>query len=200
MTDIVKYILVGLALVVAIFLWLQWSYPVLYERGISPQQIQQWSVIALENWHLSGSFYELAFQGKAAIGSTAYGPTVLILLGEGQVRVEPSQAQKTGKLTLGSQPRMELMALKAFQGAFSQGYLRLSPQDPQWPQGALLKDPEAQKEAQTIHQEKLPRYLSAGDKVRIPQRGVRVLELETEQGALLLLDSPRQTAVYWLSP
>lgn len=172
----------------------------LYERGIPPQQIQQWGVIALENWRFSDSFYELAFQGKAVIGSTAYGPTVLILLGKGQVRVEPSQAQKTGKLTLGPQPRMEHMALKAFQGAFFRGYLRLSPRDHAWPQGSAVDDSEAYKEAQILHQEKLPRYLSAGDKVRIPQLGVRVLELETEQGALLLLDSPRQTAVYWLSP
>lgn len=189
----------GLLLLVG-WIWIQWGHPVLYERGIPPQEIDRWGVLDLEEWSISSPFYELTFQGKGVVGFTAHGPTVLVLLGEGKVHIVPEHAQRTGRLVPGPPPKLQPEPLPEVEVPFARGYLRLSPGDPAWPQGPPLEDPEAQQEAQALHAEKLPRYLSAGDRVRIPQKGVRVLELETEEGPLLVLDSPKQTAVYWIIP
>ncbi len=202
MSKVLLVLMVVLAVVIGFVLW-QIGYPVLYVRSIPPQQVSRWQVLALDGWTISGSFYQLTFQGKGILGYTAFGPTVLVLLGEGQVRVLPAQAKQTGRLVLGPPPKLKSGPLPESEitALFARGYLRLHPEDSAWPRDfPQQEDVQALQEAQALHTEKLPRYLSAGDQVRIPQLAVRVIELETTQGSLLLLDSPRQTAVYWLSP
>lgn len=197
-------LVVFLVLVVAFWLWRQWSHPVLYIRTLPPQEIGAWQALSLEGWELRGGFYTLRFQGAGVVGSTPAGPTVLVLIGDGRVRVDPSQAQRSGRLSPGPPPRLEVKPLERIDVPFTRGYLRLHPHDPAWPRRPWPESPEPEpallQEAQTLHAEKLPRYLSSGDRVRIPKPRVRVLELETASGPLLLLDAPSASSVYWLVP
>lgn len=192
-------LIVILVLIGGVLWWLYWGKPVLYDRHIPPQEISSWHMARVEGWRLEGSFYQLEFSGIAVFGHTSAGPTVLILLGEGHMEVKPQQAQRTGCLELGPSPQVHPLSLPELQTAFSRGYLRLSPKELAWPQGTPLEDSAALHQAQELHQKKLPLYLSSGAKVRIPAAKVRVIELATDQGDLLLLDSPQQTAIYKLS-
>lgn len=194
-----EFILLLILILLGGILWWLLGKPVLYDRRVPPQEIISWQVLQVEQWKLEGSFYALEFSGLAIVGSTSRGPTVLVLSGEGYARVKPQQAQRTGSLEVKPQPRLQSHSLPELETTFSQGYLRLSPKDPAWPQGISTDDPTALHQAQALHQQKLPRYLSSGAKVRLPVVGVRVIELATKQGDLLILDSPQQTAVYRLS-
>jgi hypothetical protein len=191
-------LLILIVLLGGILWWLSWGKPVLYDRSIPPQEITSWQVLQVESWKAEDSFYQLEFSGVAVLGGTSKGLTVLVLLGHGHAVVKPHQVNYTGSLKVGPPPQVQSHPLPELKVDFSRASLRLSPHDPVWPQGIPAENLNALQQAQALHHEKLPRYLSKGAKVLLPMAGVRVIELTTEQGDLLLLDSPQRTAVYKL--
>jgi hypothetical protein len=165
----------------------------------SPEQV--YVVTAFE---IRGSSYHASFDKAFLVrGDTPLGPTVLVVIGEGTVRLQPD-APTVAEVVMTEGG--DVLSEKQVQLARSNDtvetiYIRLHPHDPLLAglKGKPVPHSAAFEAAQRLHRAKFPASFFKRGLAVIPRKGIRTLDFECrELGRVVIVDAPPPDSMFML--
>jgi len=186
-------------LILGYFIWKTVSRPVLYDREIPSQEITQWQSLEKTRFTLHTDIYTLTYQGDVVLGITGAGPTVMVLLDDGNITVHPDRFEQSGILHIRNGVEMgdeEPVFDNLY--TFNNAIVRINPRDRNIPSGSNTDNDTLLNSAQSMYRQKHSRYLVDNDKVRIPKEHVRVIDMGIGEKDLLIIDSDIRKSLFYI--